>query len=213
MFNPKKQVAKKRKLQQDSDQSDAQPPAAAISFTTTVTPSSRKRLQVTSTAAAVKQDGTEVIVNPEETIFDHPDTTKTGPTHKQDRPAISERRVHSGQQIDLQQNMCKDFYETGYCGFGDSCKFLHQRPSEGLSAWEKNEPTHEKSGAEDPGTCGSCGQTWDDCTSPPCRTNCGHFFCEACFFADCVKTCKKCGKNTEGVCHAADHLLTKISEI
>merc|ERR1719146_615247 len=23
--------------------------------------------------------------------------------------------------------ICKDYKETGYCGFGDSCKFLHDR--------------------------------------------------------------------------------------
>lgn len=28
---------------------------------------------------------------------------------------------------DYQPDLCKDFKETGYCGFGDSCKFLHDR--------------------------------------------------------------------------------------
>lgn len=28
---------------------------------------------------------------------------------------------------DYQPDICKDFKETGFCGFGDSCKFLHDR--------------------------------------------------------------------------------------
>lgn len=28
---------------------------------------------------------------------------------------------------DYQPDICKDYKETGYCGFGDSCKFLHDR--------------------------------------------------------------------------------------
>lgn len=29
--------------------------------------------------------------------------------------------------IDYQPDVCKDYKETGYCGFGDTCKFLHDR--------------------------------------------------------------------------------------
>lgn len=28
---------------------------------------------------------------------------------------------------DYQPDVCKDYKETGYCGFGDSCKFMHDR--------------------------------------------------------------------------------------
>jgi RING finger protein 113A len=30
-------------------------------------------------------------------------------------------------RFDYQPDICKDYKETGYCGFGDSCKFLHDR--------------------------------------------------------------------------------------
>jgi RING finger protein 113A len=30
-------------------------------------------------------------------------------------------------RIDYQPDICKDYKETGFCGFGDSCKFLHDR--------------------------------------------------------------------------------------
>ena len=28
---------------------------------------------------------------------------------------------------DYQPDICKDYKETGFCGFGDSCKFMHDR--------------------------------------------------------------------------------------
>ena len=31
--------------------------------------------------------------------------------------------------------MCKDFKDTGYCGYGDACKFLHDR-SDYKSGWQ-----------------------------------------------------------------------------
>lgn len=30
-------------------------------------------------------------------------------------------------RMDYQPDVCKDYKETGYCGYGDSCKFLHDR--------------------------------------------------------------------------------------
>lgn len=36
---------------------------------------------------------------------------------------------------DYQPDICKDFKETGFCGFGDSCKFLHDR-SDYKAGWQ-----------------------------------------------------------------------------
>ncbi|OII76735.1 zinc CCCH type domain-containing protein [Cryptosporidium andersoni] len=38
-------------------------------------------------------------------------------------------------RIDYQPDICKDYKETGYCGFGDTCKFLHDR-SDYKSGWQ-----------------------------------------------------------------------------
>jgi len=43
--------------------------------------------------------------------------------------------VRSTVQFDYQMDICKDFKESGYCGFGDSCKFLHDR-SDYKSGWQ-----------------------------------------------------------------------------
>jgi len=29
--------------------------------------------------------------------------------------------------FDYKPDICKDYKETGWCGFGDSCKFIHDR--------------------------------------------------------------------------------------
>ncbi len=38
-------------------------------------------------------------------------------------------------RVDYQPDVCKDFKETGVCGFGDSCKYLHDR-SDYKSGWQ-----------------------------------------------------------------------------
>lgn len=53
---------------------------------------------------------------------------------------------------DYQPDICKDFKETGYCGFGDSCKFLHDR-SDYKAGWQL-EMDHE---AQKRGDCESDG--------------------------------------------------------
>ena len=38
-------------------------------------------------------------------------------------------------RVDYQPDICKDYKETGFCGFGDSCKFLHDR-GDYKSGWQ-----------------------------------------------------------------------------
>ena len=35
--------------------------------------------------------------------------------------------IRTNTVVDFQQAVCKDFKETGYCGFGDTCIYLHDR--------------------------------------------------------------------------------------
>uniref|UniRef100_A0A3B0MK66 Zinc finger C-x8-C-x5-C-x3-H type (And similar)/Zinc finger, C3HC4 type (RING finger)/zinc-RING finger domain containing protein, putative n=1 Tax=Theileria annulata TaxID=5874 RepID=A0A3B0MK66_THEAN len=47
----------------------------------------------------------------------------------------SATNVRTTLRIDYQPDICKDYKETGYCGFGDTCKFLHDR-SDYKSGWQ-----------------------------------------------------------------------------
>ncbi|KAJ2842070.1 RNA-splicing factor, partial [Coemansia erecta] len=42
-------------------------------------------------------------------------------------PFKAPTNVRSTSVFDYQPNVCKDYKETGYCGYGDSCIFLHDR--------------------------------------------------------------------------------------
>lgn len=50
---------------------------------------------------------------------------------------------------DYQPDICKDYKETGFCGFGDSCKFLHDR-SDYKAGWqlERDASTNQGDGGE-----------------------------------------------------------------
>ena len=43
--------------------------------------------------------------------------------------------VRTTSVMDYQPDLCKDYAETGYCGFGDNCKFLHDR-GDYKSGWQ-----------------------------------------------------------------------------
>ncbi|KAF4656422.1 hypothetical protein FOL47_008922 [Perkinsus chesapeaki] len=45
--------------------------------------------------------------------------------------------------FDYQPHVCKDYKETGYCGFGDSCIYLHDR-SDYKSGWQLEQEWEEK---------------------------------------------------------------------
>jgi RING finger protein 113A len=42
-------------------------------------------------------------------------------------PIRAPTNIRASNVIDYQPDICKDYFETGYCGWGDSCKFLHMR--------------------------------------------------------------------------------------
>ena len=42
-------------------------------------------------------------------------------------PIRAAANVRTVTVIDYQPDVCKDYKQTGYCGFGDNCKFLHDR--------------------------------------------------------------------------------------
>lgn len=46
---------------------------------------------------------------------------------KVDRWKPSSIHIKANNAVDYERDVCKDFLLNGYCGFGDSCKFLHYR--------------------------------------------------------------------------------------
>ncbi|CEL99180.1 unnamed protein product [Vitrella brassicaformis CCMP3155] len=50
-------------------------------------------------------------------------------------PVRSQAHIRISARFDYQPDICKDYKETGYCGFGDTCKFIHDR-GDYKSGWQ-----------------------------------------------------------------------------
>ncbi|XP_013393726.1 RING finger protein 113A-like [Lingula anatina] len=124
---------------------------------------------------------------------------------------------------DYQPDICKDYKETGFCGFGDSCKFLHDR-SDYKHGWqleremekgtygEQDLSKYEISSDEDdlPFACFICRKTFTN----PVITKCKHYFCEKCALAQYRKSkrCFVCGTQTMGVFNPAKEIIAKMEK-
>ncbi|KAH8907487.1 CCCH and RING finger protein [Coniochaeta sp. PMI_546] len=137
---------------------------------------------------------------------------------------------------DFAPDVCKDYKNTGFCGFGDACKFLHAREDykQGWQLdkeWEtvtkgkknlggtvvasadrskKNEDDDDEDIPEEiPFACIICGGPYKS----PIVTRCGHYFCEPCALQRYRRdpSCAACGSGTQGVFNAAKK-LQKILE-
>ena len=127
-------------------------------------------------------------------------------------------------RIDYQPDLCKDYKDTGYCGYGDACKFMHDR-GDYLSGWqlerqwqakqderkrkflegidpdeEGGESAPSKSAEEElPWGCLICRGPFVDAIA----TTCKHYFCEACalrrYNVEKQKGCFICLQPTNGI--------------
>lgn len=135
---------------------------------------------------------------------------------------------------DFAPDVCKDYKQTGFCGFGDSCKFLHAREDykqgwqldkewESVTKGKKIQGTtyasanrgakpdesedDEDSALENiPFACIICKEPYKN----PIVTKCGHYFCEACALkrhkSKGGKSCAACGSDTGGTFNVAKNL-------
>ncbi|XP_023294635.2 E3 ubiquitin-protein ligase RNF113A [Lucilia cuprina] len=126
---------------------------------------------------------------------------------------------------DYQPDICKDYKETGYCGFGDSCKFLHDR-SDYKAGWqlEMDYASHKKGDCESdeddskyeihsdeetlPFKCFICRQSFVN----PVVTKCKHYFCEKCALENYKKSqrCFICSQQTNGIFNPAKELIARL---
>lgn len=140
-------------------------------------------------------------------------------------PIRAPDHIRSTVRWDYQPDLCKDFKETGFCGFGDSCKFLHDRTDYKLG-WQLEIEANKKTSRFDdnsdeenyeipsdeehlPFKCLFCRQTFVD----PVVTKCKHYFCEKCALDHFKKSrkCYVCGENTLGMFQPATTLAARLS--
>ena len=125
---------------------------------------------------------------------------------------------------DYQPDICKDYKETGFCGFGDSCKFLHDR-SDYKHGWQlerevdtgnydQQDPHQYEVDSDDdddlPFACFICREPFKN----PVVTKCRHYFCESCALTHFKKSkrCFVCNQATQGVFNPAKDLIKKMNE-
>lgn len=106
-------------------------------------------------------------------------------------------------RFDYKPDLCKDYNETGFCGFGDSCIFLHDRTEHKSSyqleqEWEAEQKRKqlEIENAESlikdtvapvkPTHCTVCSKPF----TRPVKTKCSHYFCEGCVLR--LQKCPTC---------------------
>ncbi|TEB30378.1 hypothetical protein FA13DRAFT_1733691 [Coprinellus micaceus] len=139
-------------------------------------------------------------------------------------PQRSANTIRTVTIVDYQPDVCKDYKETGYCGFGDTCKFLHDRGTY-LAGWQLDKLAESQNnrvkGDDDSGSdssdeedvpfaCLICRKPYTD----PVVTRCSHYFCSACAIKRFAKTpkCLACGAPTGGIFNRADKIIEKMNK-
>ncbi|KAJ3090684.1 hypothetical protein HK102_002953 [Quaeritorhiza haematococci] len=164
-------------------------------------------------------------------------TTQSNASSIRAGPLRGPTNIRISCRFDYQPDICKDYKETGYCGYGDSCKFMHDR-GDYKTGWQLEKEWEEKEKAikagrdaankwliEEEG--GGAGEGSDDEDELPfacliCRmefkdpvvTKCGHYFCESCALKNHAKSpkCFACATPTMGMFSVAKNLKAKLAE-
>ncbi|KAK5046276.1 hypothetical protein LTR84_008419 [Exophiala bonariae] len=151
---------------------------------------------------------------------------------KQVGPLKASSNVRTITVTDFAPDVCKDYKQTGFCGFGDNCKYLHAREDykhgwqldrdweittkgkklSGTTVASANRGGQSTQDDDDdeallesiPFACIICKKSY----TSPIITKCGHYFCEACALKRYRKdpSCAACGSGTNGVFNTAKKL-------
>ena len=148
-------------------------------------------------------------------------TIKTNPDKSTNKmsargPIRATANIRSITLMDYQPDVCKPYKDTGFCGYGDSCKFLHDR-GDYLAGWQldkldpaTNQPVQDDGPEEEevPFACIICRKGFTD----PVVTKCGHYFCMKCAVERFVKSpkCYACGAPTSGIFNKAEKIIAKL---
>ncbi|XP_031476898.1 zinc finger CCCH domain-containing protein 1-like [Nymphaea colorata] len=149
-------------------------------------------------------------------------------------PLRASAHIRVSARFDYQPDICKDYKETGYCGYGDSCKFMHDRGDyksgwQMEREWEEAEKERKRKLAAGIDVNGGEGEGDDDddeddlpfacfiCRQPfvdPVVTKCKHYFCEHCALKHHSKNkkCYVCNKPTLGIFNTAHEIRRKMAE-
>lgn len=133
-------------------------------------------------------------------------------------------------RFDYQPDICKDYKETGFCGYGDACKFIHDR-GDYKSGWElerewnerqkrvedakwgdDEEEEAEEEEDELPFACYLCRKPWAEIRDPVV-TRCKHYFCETCALRHNSLNkgkCAICEQPTNGIFNVANDIVKKV---
>ena len=151
-------------------------------------------------------------------------------------PMRASSNVRTTARFDYDPSICKDYKETGTCGYGDSCIYLHDR-SDYKSGWQMEQEWQDKERKRakellgsaaagdlggDGGDAGGAGGKDGGglpfacfiCRGPfvkPVVTLCKHYFCEKCalqrFGKEKKHDCAVCGEPTKGNFSVAHEII------